>query len=54
MPNPTGPTGQPAEITFKMTITRAATGEVVTVPMVGHIIPGPPEQAQPATETKQE
>ena len=47
-------TGQPAEITFTLTITRAATGEVVTVPMVGHYIPEPPEQAAPAPEPKQE
>lgn len=47
-------TGQPAEITFTMTITRGATGEVVTVPMVGHIVSDPPEQAEPAPETKQE
>ena len=46
--------GQPAEITFTMTITRAATGKVEVIPMVGHIVPEPPEQAEPATETKQE
>ena len=47
-------TGQPAEITFTMTITRAATGEVVTIPMVGHIVPEPPKQAEPAPEPQQE
>ena len=47
-------TGQPAEITFTMTITRAATGQVEVIPMVGHIVSEPPKQAEPATETKQE
>ena len=48
-------TGQPAEISFTLTITRAATGKVEVIPMVGHIVPEPPDQAEkPTTEPTQE
>ena len=47
--------GQPAQVTFTLTITRAATGEVVTIPMVGHIVAQPPDRAEtPTTQPAQE
>lgn len=36
---------QPAEITFTLTIKRAATGLVETYHMVGHIAPSAPDHA---------
>lgn len=47
--------GQPAEISFTLTITRAATGQVETIPMVGHIVAEPSGQAElPTTQPPQE
>ena len=44
---------QPAEIRFTLEITRAATGLVETVEMVGHIVPTPEAEPQ-AIEGDQE
>ena len=47
--------GQPAEISFTLTVTRAATGKIEVIPMVGHYIPEPPAQAEtPTTQPPQE
>lgn len=35
--------GQPGELSFTLSITRAATGETEHVQMVGHIVPPKPE-----------
>lgn len=47
--------GQPAEISFTHTITRTATGETEVIPMVGHIVAKPSDQAEiPTTQPPQE
>ncbi len=36
--------GQPAELRFTLSVTRAATGQVEHFEMVGHVVPDPTQQ----------